>query len=337
MAHRDGRTAENVGLCRDELLPTVESMKNSHAALGAVLLIAALALAGCSSAGSSAESSESSAGSSSASGGTTSHGDVMAPGIADGSAGAVKAGTAPEAGKAVDRSVIVTGTVTITANDPVSSAAKAITIVEAAGGRIDGRTENAAANGDRGSATLVLRIPAARLSTTLDALKKLGRADLVQLDSTDVTSQSQDLDARITAARATITRLLQLESTATDTTNLIAIETAIGDRQADLESMEAQQRGLADQVSMSTVTLQLRSDAAAPPIKPADFWSGLGTGWKAFAGFWSAALVAFGVLIPWLALAGVAAGAVLLVRRDVRRRAARPTASGSATPPAPIG
>jgi hypothetical protein len=302
-------------------------MKNSRAALGAVLLVAAIALAGCSSSGSSG---------SSVSGGTSSRSDALAPGTADGS-GTVKAGTAPEAGTAVDRSVIVTGTVTITASDPISSAAKAVRIVEAAGGRIDGRTENAAANGDRGSATLVLRIPAAKLSATLDALKKLGRADQVQLDSADVTTQSQDLDARITAARATIARLLQLESTATDTTNLIAIETAIGDRQAELESMEAQQRGLADQVSMSTVTLQLRSDAAAPPIKPADFWSGLGTGWQAFAGFWAAVLVAFGVLIPWLALAGVAAGAVLLVRRDLRRRRAARPASGAATPPAPIG
>jgi hypothetical protein len=309
-------------------------MKNSRTALGAVLLVAALSLAGCSSAVLSGGSSGSSA-----SGGTASHSDAVAPGIAtDGSAGTVKAGTAPEAGKAVDRSVIVTGTVTVTASDPISSAAKAVAIVEAAGGRIDGRTENAAANGDRGSATLVLRIPAAKLSATLDALKKLGRADQVQLDSADVTTQSQDLDARITAARATIARLLQLESTATDTTNLIAIETAIGDRQAELESMEAQQRGLADQVSMSTVTLQLRSDAAAPPIKPADFWSGLGTGWQAFAGFWAAVLVAFGVLIPWLALAGIAAGAVLLVRRELRRRrAAGPAASAVATPPAPIG
>jgi hypothetical protein len=293
-------------------------MKKSRATLGAVLLVAALSLAGCSAFGSSTSSSGLSSGS-----------GAVAPDTAVGSDGSVKPNSVPDASKAVDRSVIVTGTVTITASDPIASAAKAVTIVEAAGGRIDGRTENAAANGDRGSATLVLRIPAAKLTATLDALKKLGRADLVQLDSADVTTQSQDLDARITASRATIARLLQLESTATDTTNLIAIETAIGDRQAELESMEAQQRGLADQVSMSTITLQLRSDAAAPPIKPADFWSGLATGWNAFTGFWAAVLVAFGVLIPWLALAAVGAGAVLLVLRVLRRRGARPAAAGA--------
>jgi len=324
--------AENVGLCRDELLPTVESMKNSRAALGALLLVAAISLAGCSASGSSASSS---------SGGASSRGPsgVSEPAPGAGTEGSpVKVGSQPDSSKAVDRSVVVTGTVTVTATDPIASAARAVALVEAAGGRIDGRTENAAANGDRGSATLVLRIPASKLSATLDALKKLGRADQVQLDSTDVTTQTQDLDARITASRATIARLLQLESTATDTTNLIAIETAIGDRQAELESMEAQQRGLADQVSMSTITLQLRSDAAAPPIKPADFWSGLGTGWAAFIGFWAAVVVAFGVLLPWLAFAGLGAGAVLLVLRVVRRRGARPaSAVVAATPPAPLG
>ncbi len=302
------------------------------------MLVATLSLVGCAASGSS--------GSSAVAPGSSSSSDAVAPDTAVGALGSGKVAGLPDPRSSVDRSVVVTGTVTVTAADPIASATKAITIVEAAGGRIDGRTENAAANGDRGSATLILRIPAAKLDATLDALRKLGRADQVRLDSTDVTTQSQDLDARITASRATISRLLQLESTATDTTNLIAIETAIGERQAELESMEAQQRGLADQLSMSTVTLQLRSDAAAPPIKPADFWSGLGTGWKAFAGFWAAVLVGFGVLIPWLALAGVGAAVVLLVLRLVRRRPGATRAATTppptptpptATPPAPIG
>ena len=172
----------------------------------------------------------------------------------------------------------------------------------------------------------MLRIPADKLTPTLDALKKLGRADQVSTDATDVTTESQDLGARIDAMRASITRLLQLESTATDTTNLIAIETAISDRQGELESLEAQQRGLDDQISMSTITLDLRSDAAAPPVKPADFWSGLGTGWAGFVAFWAGTLVVFGVLLPWLVFLGIAAIVTLAIVRLVRRRAARTTA-----------
>lgn len=287
--------------------------------IGTALLIASLSLAGCSAAGSSSTPRLSAGGSGQS--------QAVAPDASTGSKSS--SGSAAT----VDRSVVVTGTVTITAQKPLAAADKAVSIVEAAGGRVDGRTENAATDQDQGSATLVLRIPAAKLTPTLDALKKLGRADQLSIDATDVTTQTQDLGARIDALNASIKRLLQLESTATDTTNLIAIETAISDRQGELESLEAQQRGLDDQISMSTITLNLRSDAAAPPIKPADFWTGLGAGWSAFVAFWAGTLVVLGVLLPWLAFLGVAAVVAVVAVRLVRRRAAR----ASATPPGPTG
>jgi hypothetical protein len=291
--------------------------------IGTALLIASLSLAGCSAASSGSSGSAPHL----STGGGSGQSEAVAPNDS--------AGSKSDSGKAttVDRSVVVTGTVTVTTQKPLAAADKAVSIVEAAGGRVDGRTENAATDGNEGSATLVLRIPAAKLTPTLDALKKLGRPDQVSIDATDVTTQTQDLGARIDALRASIARLLQLEASATDTTNLIAIETAISDRQGELESLEAQQRGLDDQISMSTITLDLRSDAAAPPIKPADFWSGLGTGWSAFVTFWAATLVVLGVLLPWLAFLGLAAVITVVVVRLVRRRAAR----AAATPPGPTG
>jgi hypothetical protein len=311
-------------MCPAVVLSSVITMTRVPRSLliGAALVISALSLAGCS-AGASTSSPGLSAG------GGSGQSEAIAPDTSNGSA--VKTGGGSAA--TVDRSVVVTGTVTVTAEKPLAAADKAVSIVEAAGGRVDGRTENAATNGDRGSATLVLRIPAAKLTPTLDALKKLGRADQVAVNATDVTAQTQDLGARIDALRASVTRLLQLEASATDTTNLIAIETAISDRQGELESLEAQQRGLDDQISMSTITLDLRSDAAAPPIKPADFWSGLGAGWGAFAAFWAAALVALGVLLPWLVFLGIAGAVTLIIVRIVRRRAVRV----AATPPEPTG
>jgi uncharacterized protein DUF4349 len=289
--------------------------------VGTALLVASLSLAGCSASGGSSAPHLSN-------GGGSGQSEALAPDASTGSKSDFGSGSA------ADRSVVVTGTVTVTAQKPLAAADKAVSIVEAAGGRVDGRTENAATDRDQGSATLVLRIPAAKLTPTLDALKKLGRADQVSIDATDVTTQTQDLGARIDALRASITRLLELESKATDTTNLIAIETAISDRQGELESLEAQQRGLTDQISMSTITLNLRSDAAAPPIKPADFWSGLGTGWHAFVVFWAGALVVLGVLLPWLLFLGVAAVVTVFVVRLVRRRKAR---GAAVTPPGPTG
>jgi len=314
----------NVGMCRRTDLSTLVTMTRVARPfmIGTALLIASLALAGCSAGAGSTSPQNISAG------GGTSQQDAVAPNASGSKSDSGKASTA-------DRSVVVTGTMTVTAEKPLDAADKAVAIVEAAGGRVDGRTENAATDRDQGSATLVLRIPAAKLTPTLDALKKLGRPDQVSIDATDVTTQTQDLGARIDALRASITRLLELESKATDTTNLIAIETAISDRQGELESLEAQQRGLADQISMSTITLDLRSDAAAPPVKPADFWSGLGAGWHAFIVFWSGALVVFGVLLPWLLFLGLAAVVTVVIVRLVRRRAARLAAGAATPPPAP--
>ena len=321
----------NVGMCRNPVLSSVVTMTRLSRSLliGTALLIAALSLTGCSAGGASSSAPGLS------SGGGTGQSEAIAPDTSVGSA--AKGGSkTPD----IDRSIVVTGTVTVTAEKPLAAADRAVAIVEAAGGRVDGRTENAATDGDRGSATLVLRIPAAKLTPTLDAIKKLGRADQVSIDATDVTTQTEDLGARIDALRASVTRLLQLEASATDTTNLIAIETAISDRQGELESLEAQQRGLDDQISMSTITLDLRSDAAAPPVKPANFVSGLGAGWGAFVAFWAGALVVFGVLLPWLVFLAIATAVTLLIVRLVGRRTARRAAaagSAPATPPEPIG
>jgi Domain of unknown function (DUF4349) len=325
----DDRIVMNVGMCRGTVLSNVVTMTRVSRSLliGTALLISALTLTGCSASGSSSAPGPQVAGGSGQS-------EAVAPDTSDGSA--VKTGGSAAS---VDRSIVVTGTLTVTAEKPLEAADKAVSIVEAAGGRVDGRTENAATDGDRGSATLVLRIPAAKLTPTLNALKKLGRADQVEVDATDVTTQTQDLGARIDALRASVTRLLQLEAKATDTTNLIAIETAISDRQGELESLEAQQRGLNDQISMSTITLSLRSDAAAPPVKPVNFLTGLGAGWGAFVAFWAGALVVFGVLLPWLVFLAIATAATLIIVRIVGRRSARRAAAGSAptTPPPPIG
>lgn len=287
----------------------------------AVALAAALALAGCTAGASSA-----SPAGPAASGPVAQRDASASDGGALGSSGSLAA--------AKDRSVVVTGDATVTVTDPLGAADRATRIVAAAGGRVDGRTEEAGSGGRAGSATLTLRIPATRLDATLDALKRLGHADRVTTSATDVTGQTQDLDARATALRTTIQRMLELEQKATDTKDLVAIETALGDRQGELESLEAQQRELADQVAMSTITLTLQPTGAIVAPSSAGFGDGLATGWSAFVAFWGAVLVGLGVALPWLALlivlGGIAGVAVLLVRR--RRQAEARMSSSSARP-----
>lgn len=237
---------------------------------------------------------------------------------ADSAAGASEAVAEP-----IDRQVITTGYVTITVDEPMDAAADAVRITEAAGGRVDGRTEYAPIGGDKGSATLTLRIPADALNETLDELRDLGDVQEVSLNASDVTMQTQDLDARITALTTSIERLLALLATATETEALITLETAIADRQAELESLQSQRRYLADQVDMSTITLSLISVADAPVDEPDTFVSGLVAGWNAFVAFFAGLLVALGVLLPWLVFAGIVTVVVIvLVRRAQKKKVA---------------
>lgn len=222
------------------------------------------------------------------------------------------------------RSQVITGYLTVTADDPAAASTEAARIVLGVGGRVDGRREYAPVNGDLGSAQLLLRIPASDIDATIEKLKALGEPVELVTNADDVTAQVKDVDARVASLRASVDRLTTLLASAKDVASLVSIEASLTERQADLESMLAQQRALADQVSLATITLNLISEAdAPPPPAPASFLTGLETGWNAFVAFISGLIVLLGVLLPWLVFLGLIGGAVLLIVRRRKRRTAQ--------------
>jgi hypothetical protein len=220
-----------------------------------------------------------------------------------------------------DREIIMTGQMTVVTDEPTDAADEATEIVESADGRIDSRTERAPTEQNRGSATLVMRIPADRLTAVLEDIEALGDLRETAISSEDVTVVTQDLDARITALQASVDRLLTLMTTATDTSTLIEVEQALSSRQAELESLQSQRRYYSDQVALATVTLNLVSEQEAAPEQPNTFLSGLIAGWDALVGFFGGLLVLAGVLLPWLIVLGVLALLVIFIVRATRRRA----------------
>jgi len=86
---------------------------------------------------------------------------------------------------------------------------------------------------------------------------------------------------------------------------------------------------------MSTITLELRSEALAPPPEgPENFWEGLVVGWNAFVGFWAALAIGLGVALPWLVVIAAAVVAVVVVLRRTGRRTAGATPASVPPPPA---
>jgi hypothetical protein len=219
-----------------------------------------------------------------------------------------------------DEKMIVTGYLVMTVERPTEAAAEVASIVERAGGRVDARSETAPDGEDKGRAELTVRIPTDQLTKTLESIKDVGTVESVEQGKQNVTAQVRDLESRIKALRTSVDRLIALMADADTTADLISIESALSDRQSNLESLESQKRSLDDLVELSTYTIQLGTEQDAPVDEPDTFLSGLITGWNAFVGFFSFLLVAFGVLLPWIVLVGLATIVVIVV---ARRRAKR--------------
>ena len=278
----------------------------------AVLALALVLLVGCSGSGADSDGAQSVAG-----------------------AEAVDRGPAAAEDPDADRQVVTTATASLAVEDPAESAQRVSELVEAVGGRVDERTEQAVSGDDGVEGTvadLVVRVPADELTGILAGLEDLGDVDNVSVSHSDETATAVDLDARISALQSSVTRLQTLMDGAATTEALLAAEKALSDRQEKLESLQSQRDLLADQVELSTLSVHLEPSGVAPAGGPEGFLEGLGTGWRALVSSLGALVVVLGVALPWAVVAALVAVAVLVPLRFARRRAAVP-APASAAPP----
>lgn len=232
------------------------------------------------------------------------------------------------------RALITTGSLYITVEDPLAAADAAADVVKKAGGRVDARSESAPTEHDGGAAMLTLRIPSDDLDPVVDQLRTLGEVDHYTTESVNVSNEVTDLASRISTLRASTARIEKLLADASGIPDIITLEDELSRRQAELESLEAQQRGLKDQVAMSTIDLSLTTEPVENVEKddsPDSFWDGLVAGWHGLTAFISVILVIAGVLLPWFALLALIALAVLIPIRARRARAAGSAAAYEAT------
>ncbi|GAB6938569.1 DUF4349 domain-containing protein [Isoptericola variabilis] len=266
------------------------------AALATTLL---LVLTACSSSG--ADSGEASSGVVADSGGAVA--DVGAPEQA--ADGAAVAKSAAEPGAAAAREIVTTGSATVVADDPATAATKLARLVEQAGGRVERRSETATTDDSPGSASLTVRLPADRMTGAVEALGTLGTVENVDVTSTDVTGEGQDLDARIAALTTSTDRLRELMKSAGSTEDLLQVEQELSERQADLDALTAQRQRLSDQVAMSTLDVEIVPEPVAAAQSRGGFLGGLASGWGALVTTVQTVVLVLGALLPWLALGGL--------------------------------
>lgn len=215
------------------------------------------------------------------------------------------------------REIVTTGSVTVTVKDTAGAANRFSAWVTKHGGRVDGRTETREDDGHT-SATLVVRVPNRTVNAAVRELRGYGTVDVVDLQRDDVTAEGRDLDARIKALRISVARLEAILNRGASTDQVIAAETALSERQQELESLLAQRRALSDQVSLSTIDVSFSPENKPGSVAPGGFRGGLIKGWNALVDTVNAIVTTLGALVPWLGIA-LLAGIVWRIARRVRR------------------
>jgi Domain of unknown function (DUF4349) len=145
-------------------------------------------------------------------------------------------------------------------------------------GRDDGYVSsskiNAGANGNTGTATIVLRVPEHHFQSLVGVVQRLGKTTSVVTTSSDVTGEYVDYQARISALEASRTQYLAILAKATTISDILAVQSQVNDIQSQIDQLKGQRNVLVDEAAYSTLTVSLNPGQATSPAG-----SGLATAW----------------------------------------------------------
>ncbi|WP_411081164.1 DUF4349 domain-containing protein [Streptomyces sp. cmx-18-6] len=243
---------------------------------------------------------------------------------------------APKPG-AAGAHVIRTTELSVEVGNVPKAAAAARASVEASGGLVATETTDRI-DDEHEISHLVLRVPQDDYKEVLAKLTGSGKLISRSSNAKDVTDKVVDVESRIATQRASVARVRELMDKAEKLADVVTLEGELSSRQADLESLLAQQSSLKDRVSLATITLEL-SGPDAPREEGKDdpgFLDALGGGWDAFVTVFRWLAMAIGASAPFLATAAllVVLWRVLRARRTARNApaAVRPKPEAEGTP-----
>jgi hypothetical protein len=214
-----------------------------------------------------------------------------------------------------DREIVMTGSIQLNVRDANKEAAEFTRWVEQHGGRIDARHEY---GDDVVSTSLTARIPSKHVGAAVAQLRTQGDVMTADLGREDVTAQGADLDGRIKALKISIERLENILNRAGSSSEVIEAETALSQRQQELQSLELQRRSLDDQVALSTLVADFVQYDSPGAVTPGGFRGGVITGWNALIDTVNAIVTAAGAAVPWLGI-GLVVGLLWWGIRRARR------------------
>ncbi|HUP24730.1 MAG TPA: DUF4349 domain-containing protein [Thermoanaerobaculia bacterium] len=227
----------------------------------------------------------------------------------------------------IERKLIRTGSAGLEVRAVPEAVAQVKSWVEEAGGYVGDESESEDGYGVK-TAYITCRIPAEQLDALVERLKGLGKVERVQLSAQDITEQYFDLEIRLANQRRLETRLLELlERRTNELSDLLEIEREAARVRGEIEQLEGRKRFWDNQVSLSTLQVELHEPRPAIAGSEGGAWRTLLDSFRRFADNFVLSIAGIiavaGGLIPVAVTLGLVIWiAVGLLRR--RRRARRP-------------
>ena len=170
------------------------------------------------------------------------------------------------------------------------------------------------------SATIELKIPAARYDDALNGLKPVGKIETIASEAQDVGEEFVDVSARASNSRRLEERLVALLTTRTGKLeDVLAVERELARVREEIERYEGRLRFLRTRVATSTLLVTVHERAPLVSASPGEnvLGNAFKDAWRNFVRFIAALIASLGTIIPILLLLAIA----FLLWRRVRSRA----------------
>lgn len=183
------------------------------------------------------------------------------------------------------------------------------------GGRVETSNFQGRSGGYGPTAYVTIRIPETKLDSFVDDVSKLGKRTALSINTSDVTLQSVDLQAKVDALIESRARLQKLLDKATTTADLISGEQALATLQTELDGYQSQLDYLKGQVAESTLNVQIIDNGSSVTSGLRSFKEIFLQAVKGFLQAFQSAFVFVITAIPWVLILGLG---FLLVRKISR-------------------
>jgi len=196
--------------------------------------------------------------------------------------------------------------------------------------------DSSGASGTNVIATLTFRIPANKWDEALGALHEVGsRLISENTNTTDVTTQVIDIDARIANLQKTEAALQSVMTQATKVDDILAVQRELTTTRGEIEQLTAESTHLKGQASMSTLSVSFTLPAKPNTTQATEGWS-----WSDQIDQAGAALVrigqGLGTIAVWAVVVVLPIGLVILallliaaIVRRITRRGRKDTAAAA--------